>query len=115
VDDNGAGLRALFYGLCAFWEIDVWTEEQTGPMPADFYLMPSGMGTYVVIVPEPVDRQVEIAALTANCLSLIVLDREDLDHLRACAGRTDAMAVLRQWHRSGSTHAAVMRRHAGIA
>jgi hypothetical protein len=113
-NDNGAGLRALFYGLCSLWDIDVWGEEQAGDMPADFYL-PGGMGAYVVILPMPADRQVETGALRARQEKFIILDDWDLDAFRACQNRVRAAAQLHQWIRTGSTHAAHERRLLGIS
>lgn len=108
---NGAGLRALFYGLCALWEIEAWDEERAGPMPADFYL-PAGTGMYVVIAPGAADRQVEIGALRQRQEAFIALDRDDLDNLRLAGEREEAAEVVRNWSEYG-THGAVMRRRPG--
>lgn len=115
-DDNGAGLRALFYGLCSFWKIDAWTEEQTGEMPADFYLCLPGVAfnTYVVIVPGPSARQVEVSVLRQRQAKFIILDDWDLDRFRACENRRRAADQLGQWAESGDTHAARERRSLGI-
>jgi hypothetical protein len=113
-DDNGAGLRALFYGLCSFWDIGIWDEERAGEMPADFYL-PWRWGAFVVITPEPAGRQVEIAALLGRQEKFIVLDGWDLDNLRICAGKEAAAAWLRVWIETGETHAAIERKRLGIA
>jgi hypothetical protein len=112
--DNGAGLRALFYGLCSLWDIEIWDEERAGEMPADFYL-PYAMGVFVVIIPVPADRQVEIAALRARKEGFIILDDWDLDAFRSCQNKVRAAAQLRQWIRTGSTHAAHERRLLGIS
>lgn len=111
-DDNGAGLCALFKGLCQFHGIVAWDEERAGPMPGDFYL-PDGMGMYVVIAPEPQDRQVEIMALRHRLEKFIVLDREDLDAFRSCATRGLALERIGYWASYG-THAQAMRRHARL-
>jgi len=113
VDDNGRGLRALFYGLCCFHGVTVWDQEDAGVHAADFYL-PAGMGTFVVIIPEPAARQVEIAALRAQQEHFIVLDRDDLDQLRLCPGGAAAGFLVENWVKSGATHAAQARRSAGI-
>jgi hypothetical protein len=113
-DDNGEGLRALFYGLCSFWDIDAWDEKQAGLMPADFYL-PGGMGAYVVIVPEPAGRQVEIATLLQRQEKFIVLDDWDLDEFRTRQHKVAAAQQLGWWIRNGDTHAARERRRLGIA
>jgi hypothetical protein len=113
-DDNGAGLRALFYGLCSLWDIEIWGEDRAGEMPADFYL-PYRMGVFVVIVPEPTDRQVEIAALLARQEKFIVLDYRDLNTFRNCQDKVRAAAQLYQWIGSGGTHAAAERQRLGIA
>lgn len=114
-DDNGKGLRALFYGLCKFWDIDVWDEEATGPMPADFLLLPSSGHAYVVIVPEPAARQVEIGTLSQPTEeSFIILNRDDLNELRLCFDRTTALQQLRYWIRTGRTRAAADRHDLGI-
>jgi hypothetical protein len=113
-DDNGAGLRALFHALCSFWDIEIWSEERAGEMPADFYL-PYRMGAFVVIAPQPADRQVEIAALLGRQEKFIVLDNWDMDNLRICVGKEAAAAWLRVWIETGETHAAAERRRLGIA
>lgn len=113
-DDDGKGLRALFYGLCSLWDIDVWDGEQAGPMPADFYLL-SGMGAYVVIVPEPADRQAEIANLRSSQERFIVLDDWDLDEFRSCRHKVAAAQWLHLRVRTGDTHAARERRHLGLS
>jgi len=114
VDDNGKGLRALFYGLCSFHGITAWDQEDAGMQAADFYL-PAGMGTFVVIIPEPAARQVEIAALRAQQEHFIVLDRDDLDAFRLCPGGASASMLIENWIKSGATHAVLARRSAGIA
>ena len=121
-NDPGKGLSALFYGLCTFWGTTVWDEEESGWMPADYYLPSAGYGrarpgyrtgTFVVILPEPAARQVEIDALTAQGLKFIVLDRDDLDNLRCCADRDEAAALLSEWI-SHTTHGAVARKDHGL-
>lgn len=113
-DDNGKGLRALFYGLCSLWDIPVWDEEQAGGMPADFYL-PGGMGAYVVIAPHPADRQVEVSALLAQQEKFIVLDDGDLNEFRLCYSKKYAEKQLGYWIRTGHTYAAKERKRLGIA
>jgi hypothetical protein len=112
VNDNGKGLRALFYGLCSLWEIDVWDEDAIGETPADFYLL-SGTGCFVVIAPEPQDRQVEIAALQARQERFIILDAEDLNRLRVEHGPRSAGVLFEEWFQHG-TRAYAKRRAAGI-
>lgn len=117
MNDNGKGLRALFYGLCSFWDIDVWDEERTGPMPAEFFLPfrpPRPFGTYVVIVPTPASRQVEIEALLGQQAQFIVLDDWDLDEFRLCRNKVDAAQHLSTWVKGGGTHAAGERKRLGI-
>jgi len=111
-NDNGAGLRALFYGLCTFWDIDIWDGEQAGEMPADFYL-PHGMGVFVVVAPGPADRQVEIGALRQRKEKYVILDRDDLDNLRLSDGPEEAVETIGNWISYG-THGSVMRRSLGI-
>lgn len=112
-DDNGKGLRALFYGLCRFWDIDAWDEERAGEMPADFYL-PTGMGAYVIIAPEPADRQVEAAVLLQRQEKFIILDDWDLDEFRKCQHKVAAAQWLGIMIRTGRTHAAAERQRLGI-
>ena len=104
--DNGAGLRALFYGLCLHWNVRVIEEDG----PADFYLPGSG-GVYVVIIPEPADRQVEIAALQGHCL--IILDSKDIDAFRQLNHARDVLGRIDTWVRY-DTHGAAMRRSIGL-
>lgn len=112
--DNGKGLRALFYGLCSFWGIDVWDEERMGESPADFYL-PYRMGAYVIIVPGPADRQVEIGALLQRQEKFVVLDEYDLDRFRSCQNRVQAANYLCIALAGGDTHAARERQRLGIS
>ena len=114
-NDNGAGLRALFHGLCTFWDIEIWDGEQAGEMPGpfDFYL-PYGAGVFVVIAPGPADRQAEIGALRQRKEQFVVLDRDDLDNLRLATGPEEASETIGNWIAYG-THGAVMRRHPGTA
>lgn len=119
MNDNGKGLRALFYGLCSRWSISLWDEEDTGEMPADFYLLasPAGgrtqEGTYIVIAPNPEDRQVEVAALQARQEKFIILDADDINLLLDCGGARQAGFVIRHWLDDG-TRAYAKRRAAGI-
>jgi len=111
VSGNGAGLRALFSGLCAFHEIAVREVDQQGEAAADFYL--PYQGVYVLILPEPVDRPVEIAALRDHQARFILLDREDLDTLRKDDTRSAAIDRIGLWVQFG-THCDAMRRRIGI-
>lgn len=114
-DDNGAGLRALFYGLCSFWDIGVQAPDDPDD-PSDFTIpVPGRWRAYVVIIPEPAARQVEIAALLFHGNLVLVLDGWDLDNLRICAGKEAAAAWLRVWIETGDTHAAAERKRLGIA
>lgn len=114
-DDNGAGLRALFYGLCSFWDISIRAAEDPDD-PSDFTLRAlSREPVYVVILPEPADRQVEIGALLSYGNLVLVLDDWDLNTFRACRNKVRAAAQLHQWISSGGTHAAAERRRLGIA
>jgi hypothetical protein len=110
-DDNGKGLRALFYGLCAIWDMEVLDMQEADAMPSDFCLM--NPPCCVVIVPEPGGRQVEIAALRHRGVPLIILDREDLDSLRRSVSRASAWFVLDRWLRL-PTHASAERRLMGL-
>jgi hypothetical protein len=112
--DNGAGLRALFYGLCSFWDIRV-REPDDPSDPSDFTLPAPGGGrpAYVVVTPEPSGRQVEIASLLSCGNRVLVLDRDDLDNLRLASGREEAAEVISNWV-TYDTHGTVMRRRLGI-
>jgi hypothetical protein len=113
-DDNGAGLRMLFHGLCSFWDIEAWDGEKAQEPAADFFLpYIMGSGVFAVIVPEPAARQVEIAAVRQHWQNLLVLDRDDLDNLRLAGDKTEAAEVVRNWILY-DTHGSVMRRHLGI-
>jgi hypothetical protein len=114
VNDNGAGLRAFFYGMCAFHEIDVRDPEDFGEAAADFYLAAPALSRFVLILPEPNDRPVEIAALRDHQVRFLLLDREDLDHLRTAGTRSAAVRQITYWIEY-QTHCDVMRRNAGIA
>jgi len=121
--DNGAGLRALFYGLCCFHGIDIWAEDQIGQIPADFYLpeapwrkggfLRPRRGIYVIITPEPADRQLEINTLQAQGRKFIILDREDLSSFRDCGIKSVALERIGDWA-DYDTHGAVMRRSIGL-
>jgi hypothetical protein len=113
VSDNGAGLRAFFYGLCAFYDIAALEPERHGEEAADFYLPGPQFGLYVLILPEPADRQVEIAVLRDHQARFILLDREDLDVMRAAGTRSAAVEWITQRAQFG-THCDAMRRRAGI-
>lgn len=113
-DDNGEGLRALFYGLCSYWGISIRAVEDPSD-PSDFTLpVAGGRLIYVVIIPEPADRQVEIATLLHYGNRVLVLDGDDLEALRCCAGATRAGFIFEDWMQAG-THAACERQRMGIA
>jgi hypothetical protein len=111
-DDNGESLRALFHGLCSYWGIDARPSEDPGD-PYDFTLRATGMPVYVVILPEPEDRQVEIATLHHYGDRVLVLDRTDLENLRRCADEAGASFVISHWLRNG-TSATAERARMGI-
>jgi hypothetical protein len=114
-DDNGEGLRALFYGLCLHWGIEVRKAGDPSD-PSDFAIRCSGAWpVYVVIVPEPADRQAEIAALLYHDNQVLVLDARDLDVLRTSRDREMAVREVDYWIRTGRTSAAAERLRLGIA
>jgi hypothetical protein len=109
--DNGASLRRLFHGLCGLFDFDV--EEAEDPAdPADFCIG-SRPRVYVVILPEPEDRQVEIASLLHYGNKVLILDRHDLDLFRRCADRFSAALAIETWLRDG-THASAERERMGL-
>lgn len=114
-DDNGAGLRALFYGLCSLWDISVRAAEDPSD-PSDFALpgMAGPWPAYVVILPEPAARQVEIDCLLHYGNKVLVLDERDLDEFRTCPGGASAGFMIERWVTTGDTHAARERQRLGL-
>jgi hypothetical protein len=112
-DDNGEGLRALFYGLCTLHNIEVVDMQEVSGMPSDFCITDHKFPCHVVILPRPADRQVEIAALRHRGVPLLLLNRQDLHDLRKCPDFTVAETVLDNWLH-GDTRAVVERRQIGL-
>lgn len=112
-DDNGEGLRALFYGLCRYWGIDIRQPDDPSD-PSDFSLAGGMWRSYVVIVPEPAARQVEIAALLSYGNRVLVLNRDDIEDMRTRGGASVGF-LIEHWVKTGDTHAAMERRRMGIA
>lgn len=112
-DDNGKGLRALFYGLCSLHGIEVLEVQDMDAMPSDFCLMDHKFPCHVVILPGPADRQVEIAALRHHGVPFIILNRQDLDDFRMCPNPVVAEIVIDNWLRN-DTRAASERRLIGL-
>ena len=105
-DDNGAGMRALFHGLCRYWGYRA-SEMQV----ADFLL---AHGIQVVITPGPADRQVEVGALRAAHERVLLLNRDDMEALCHCDGAEAFAAMI--WHLAlDGSHAARARQAAGIS
>jgi len=112
-DDNGEGLRAFFYGLCRFHGIYVQDPEVAGEAAADFYLSGRELGLYVLILPKPEDRPVEVAALRDHQVRFVMLNREDLALLRTLSNRTLFIRQFGYWTEY-QTQCDVARRRAGI-
>src|SRR5580692_747384 len=108
-DDNGEGLRALFYGLCALHSIEVLDMQGSDAMPSDFCITDHKFPCHVVILPGPADRQVEIAALRQRGVPFIVLNRQDLDDFRMCPNPVVAEIVIDIWLRNDTRGAAERR------
>jgi hypothetical protein len=110
-DDKDEGLRYLFRGLCSLFGIDAEASED----PDDGYdfIVRYRPRVYVVILPEPEDRQVEIASLLFHGNKVLILDRHDLDLLRRCPDRFSAAYAIEGWLRDG-THASAERQRMGI-
>jgi hypothetical protein len=113
------GLAPLFYGLCLFWGIPV--EAADPDDPSDFCLLPGRERSvsrdlvYVVLLPEPAARQVEIQALLYHGNQVLILDEFDMSELRLAQHVHQASGILRHWISSGETHAGQDRRRLGIA
>lgn len=116
-DDNGKGLRALFYGLCCLRDVTAWDEERMGAMPVDFYL--PDFRAWVIIVPEPAARQVEIDAIRDypgwSKHPGLLLDRWDLEEFRTCQDKVRVVNWLKSQVRTGDTHAARERQRLGLS
>jgi hypothetical protein len=110
-DDNGEGLRLLFHGMCSIFDIDIDASED--PADPDDFCICSRPRVYVVILPEPGARQVEIESLLFYGNKVLVLDRQDLDMFRCCPEAASAGFMIEQWLLSG-THADAQRRRMGI-
>lgn len=110
-DDNGASLRRLFHGLCGIFGIDV--EEAEDPADSDDFCIRSRPRVYVIILPEPEGRQVEIESLLLYGNKVLVLDRQDLEHFRVCPNALIAAYTIETWLRHG-THASTERQRMGI-
>jgi hypothetical protein len=111
--DNGRGLRALFYGLCALHGIEVLDMQEAGAMPSDFCVVDGKFPCHVVILPEPADRQVEISSLRHRGVPLLILNRQDLEDFRMCPNPAVAEIVIGTWLRN-DTRAAAERRRMGL-
>jgi hypothetical protein len=108
--DDGEGLKRLFHGLCDFFGIDVVASEDPDD-PYDFIVRYQPR-VAVVILPEPEDRQVEIATLLYHGNKVLMLDRQDLDVFRRCSDRFSAAYAIENWLRDG-THASAERQRMG--
>ena len=111
IDDNGKGLEDLFSGLCSLWDIDIDASED--PYNTYDFIILAIPRIYVVILPEPADRQIEIANLLFYDNKVLALDRHDLDLFRRCPGGAEAAAMIEFWLRDG-THASAERKRMGI-
>lgn len=111
--DNGEALRALFHGLCLYWGIPIKTAEDPGD-PSDFRLTGGREYVWVVIVPEPAGRQVEIASLLSYGNHVLILDRDDIEDLRTRGGGVSAGFLIEHWLKTGDTNAIRARQRMGI-
>jgi hypothetical protein len=110
--DKDQALKALFSGLCRYWGVSIEpTEDPTEP---DDFSFPGRPPVYVVILPEPEDRQVEIGTLLSYGNRVLVLDEHDLEAFRSSPGGVSAVFLLERWLRDGNTHAARARQQMGI-
>jgi hypothetical protein len=112
-EDNGEGLRALFYGLCTLHNIEVVDMQGSDAMPSDFCVTDHKFPCHVVIVAEPDGRQDDIAALRRRGVPLIILNKQDLTDLGRCPDAGLADAVVDIWLRN-DTRAAAVRRQIGL-
>ena len=109
--DNGESLRLLFHGLCGIFGIEARKAED----PEDWadFCIGARPRVYVVILPEPEDRQVEIKSLLHYGNKVLVLDRFDLNIFRCAPDAASAGAMVEWWLRNG-THASTERERMGI-
>jgi hypothetical protein len=106
------GLAPLFWGLCLFWGIRI--EESEDPDDGYDFCLPAHPPLYVVMLPEPEDRQVEIASLIHHGNAVLLLDEFDLNDLRG-HGSKHRMAGQIEYIARWGTHASKERQKMGIA
>lgn len=98
------GYRVLFHGLCLFWGIEVFEEEDI-TQGYDF-ILPGRPRVYVVLIADPAGQAQGIAEIRSYGNQVLALDDFDLSEFRQCHNKVRAAGQLWWWVRTGDTHAA---------